>query len=181
MKTHRAGAALVMPALMAALLCASCSGDKKTPVKETVEEGPPKLLTTINMGDAKAEKQLVSGFYPIEANAWRWTGKDFTVILRPPAGSAAQGANLVFALSIPQVVVDKLHSVTLTASVNGTALAPQTYSQEGQAEYKRDAPAAALTGDSVRIDFHLDKAMPPGNGDMRQLGVIARSVALEAK
>ena len=38
-----------------------------------------------------------------------------------------------------------------------------------------------LRGDLVRVDFHLDKAMPPANGDMRQLGVVARSVALEAK
>lgn len=146
-----------------------------------MEEATPKLLTSINMGDPKGEKQLLSGFYSIESNAWRWTGKDFSVNLRPPAGSAAQGATLVFALSVPQVVIDKLHSITLTAAANGAALAPETYSQEGQVEYKRDLPAAALNGDTVRVDFHLDKVMPPANGDVRQLGVIARSVALEVK
>lgn len=181
MKTHQVRAALAGAALAAIALCAACSSDKKTPVKETVEETSPKLLTSINMGDPKGEKQLLSGFYGIESNAWRWTGKDFSVNLRPPAGSAAQGATLVFALSIPQVVIDKVHSVTLTATANGTALAPETYSQEGQVEYKRDLPAAALNGDTVRVDFHLDKVMPPANGDVRQLGVIARSVALEAK
>ncbi len=84
------------------------------------------------MGDPKQEKQLVSGFYGIEANSWRWTGKDFTVSLKPPAGSAVQGATLVFALSIPQVVIDKLKSVTLSASIDGTPLAPETYSHDGQ-------------------------------------------------
>jgi hypothetical protein len=166
-----------------ALCCAGCSSDKKTPVKATVEEAPgtPKLRSAVNMGDAKGEKQLLSGFYAIEANAWRWTGKDFSVALRPPTGSAAQGAVLHFALSVPQPAIDKLHSVTLSATVNGAALPPETYTHEGQADYKRDLAPNLLTGDSARIDFHLDKAMPPGNGDMRQLGIVARSVALEAK
>jgi hypothetical protein len=168
-----------------ALWCAGCSGgnDKKVPVKATVEEAPsaPKLLTAVNMGDPKGEKQLISGFFAIEANAWRWTGKDFAVNLRPPIGSAAQGATLNFQLSVPQTAIDKLHSVTLSATVNGTILAPETYSHEGQAEYKRDLAPGLLTGESVRIDFHLDKAMPPADGDKRQLGVVARSVALEAK
>jgi hypothetical protein len=160
-----------------------CSNDKRVPVKETVEEAPsaPKLLTAIAMGEPKGEKQLLAGFYGIEANAWRWTAKDFSVTLRPPAGSAANGATLDFAFSLPQGAIDKLSSVTLTATVGGTALPPQTYSKEGQAEYKRDLAPNLLAGDSVRVDFHLDKAMPPSNGDMRQLGVVARSVALEGK
>lgn len=165
-----------------ALWCAGCSNNK-TPVKETVEEAPsaPKLLPAVNMGDPKAEKQLLSGFYAIEANAWRWTGKDFSVALRPPAGAGAQGATLDFELSIPQGAIDKLHNVTLSATVNGTALLSETYSQEGGASYKRELAPNLLTGDVARVDFHLDKAMPPANGDMRQLGVVARSVALEAK
>ncbi len=172
------------PALAAlALIFAGCSGKQNVPTKETVEEAPsaPKLLSTVAMGDPKGASQLISGFYPIEANAWRWTGKDFSVNLRPPIGAAAQGAVLNFAFSLPQVAVEKLHSITLSASVNGTALPPQTFSAEGQAEYKREIAASSLSGDSVRVDFHLDKAMPPANGDRRQLGVVARSVALEAK
>jgi hypothetical protein len=31
------------------------------------------------------------------------------------------------------------------------------------------------------VEFQLDKAMPPGSGDLRELGIIARSVGLEAK
>jgi hypothetical protein len=165
------------------LLCAGCSNDKKVPQKDTVEEAPtaPKLLPSVDMGNPKAEKQLLSGFYAIEANAWRWTAKDFSVALRPPAGAATQGATLDFALSVPQAAIEKLHSVTLSATINGTGLPPETYSKEGEAAYKREIAPDLLSGDLVRIDFHLDKAMPPANGDMRQLGVVARSVALEVK
>jgi hypothetical protein len=172
----------------AALLAASALGwvgcsNNKVPVKDTVEEAPtaPKLLPAVDMGDPKAEKQLLSGFYAIEANAWRWTGKDFSVALRAPVGSAAQGATLDFELSVPEAAIEKLHNVALSATVNGTALAPETYSKEGMASYRRELAPNLFTGDLVRVDFHLDKAMPPANGDMRQLGVVARSVALEAK
>lgn len=171
--------------LLAALTLAlsGCNGEHKVTVKETVEETPAKAAVplVINMGDPKQEKQLVSGFYSIEDNAWRWTGKDFTVSLRTPAGSASQGAALDFALSIPQVTIDKLKSVTLSASVNGTALAPETYAREGQYDYKRDVASNLLTGASTRVEFHLDKAMPPAGGDARELGVVARSVGLESK
>lgn len=152
------------------------------PLKQTVEEpASPKLLTAVSMGEATAGKQLLTGFYGIENNAWRWTDQDFSVELRTPTGSAAQGATLVFDLTVPQVVIDHLHSVTLSAKIKGTSLAPETYSQEGQAQYKRDIPANVLSGPTVRVDFHLDKVMPPANGDRRQLGVIARNIALEGK
>ncbi len=167
-----------------ALALAACNRDHKVTVKETVEESsaPANLALTVNMGDPKQEKQLVSGFYGIEANSWRWTAKDFTVSLRPPsAASGAQGATLVFALSIPQVAIDKLKSVTLSASIDGTPLAPETYAHEGQYEYKRDVPPNSLGGNAVRVEFHLNKSMPPAGGDARELGIVARSVGLQSK
>jgi hypothetical protein len=175
-----------LPHLLAAALAFApigCKPDHKVTVKETVEEVPSvaKLPIVVSMGDPKQDKQLVSGFYGIEANSWRWTAKDFTVSLRPPAGSAVQGATLDFALSIPGVVIEKLKSVTLSASINGTALAPETYAQDGQFDYKRDIPSNLLAGNAVRVEFHLDKSMPPAGGDARELGIVARSIGLESK
>jgi hypothetical protein len=166
-----------------ALALAGCSREHKVTIKETVEEAPGTTGTAmvINMGDPKQERQLLGGFYAIESNSWRWTAKDFTVSLRPPAGSAAQGATLILALSIPQATIDRLKSVTLSAFVNGTALAPETYAREGQYEYKRDVLPTLLRGRAVRVEFHLDKSMPPAGGDARELGIVARSVGLESK
>jgi hypothetical protein len=178
-------AKLPFAAMLAALAVApaGCNREHKVTVKETVEETPATsaIPAVISMGDPKREKQLVTGFYGIEANAWRWTAKDFTVSLRPPAGSATRGATLDFALSIPQVAIDHLKSVVLSASINGTALAPETYAKDGQYDYKRDVPPNLLTGDAVRVEFHLDKAMPPAGNDARELGIVARSVGLESK
>ena len=46
------------------------------------------MQSVLNMGDPKVESQLVTGFHGIEAGAWRWTEKQFTVALRTPFGAA---------------------------------------------------------------------------------------------
>lgn len=149
---------------------------------DTIEEAP-RLASTVRMGDRTMASQLAGGFYGIEANAWRWTMQKFAVNLRPPAHSAQQGAVLELRLTVPRTNIDKLGSMTLSATLGGTALAPETYSKAGDYTYRREVPANLLAGDAVRIDFQLDKAMPPGDGgkgdvDQRQLGIVATSVRL---
>ena len=176
--------------LIAALLLAApaCKRAKVHHV-DTVEEAaapaapaaPVSLASSVPMGDPTMAKQLADGFYGVEADSWRWTAQKFAVNLHPPAGSAQKGAVLEFHLTLPATSIQKLGSVTLSASAGGNALAPETYSKPGAYIYKRDIPANALSGDAVRIDFQLDKAMPPGDVDKRELGIVASSVALVAK
>jgi hypothetical protein len=82
---------------------------------------------------------------------------------------------------VPEVVIKRLKFVTISASVRGLRLSPETYLQPCEAVYARDIPPGILSGDSVRVDFALDKAILPGQGDGRELGVIAHSLALETK
>src|SRR5579872_6126501 len=141
----------------------SCKRPKTVHVEQTEEEGP-RLASVIHFSDPKLELQLITGFYAIEGNAWRWTAKQFAVVLRVPPGAAQRGATLDLALTVPQVVVDKLKTVTLAAKVDGHELPPETYSTSGQFDYKRDIPPGTLTAGSARVEFALDKAMPPANG-----------------
>jgi hypothetical protein len=127
------------------------------------------------------ESQLASGFYGIEGNAWRWTAKQFTVVLRVPGGAAERGASLDMALTVPPVIIEKLKADSLSATAAGHPLPPETYTTSGQFHYKRDLAPGTLANQSVRVEFHLDKAMTPGNGDLRELGLIVASVGLEAK
>ena len=147
---------------------------------DTVEEAP-RLASSVRMGDRTMAHQLAGGFYEIEANAWRWTMQKFAVNLRPPARSAQQGAVLELHLTVPPPSIQKLGSITLSASAGGTPLAPETYSKAGEYTYRRDVPSNLLAGDAVRIDFQLDKAVPPGDVDKRELGIVASSVGLVSK
>jgi hypothetical protein len=144
-------------------------------------EGSKRLASTVRMGDRLAAGQLASGFHGVENNAWRWTERKFAIDLGTPAGAAEKGAILELKLTVPPPTIAKLQSVTLSASVGGTALAPETYSAVGQHTYRREILPGALAGETVRIDFELDKAMSPGGGDVRELGIVANSIGLTAR
>ncbi len=84
-------------------------------------------------------------------------------------------------LNIPDVVVQQLGAVTLSATVGQSPLAPEKYTKAGNYVYARDVPASALVGDNVTIDFALDKAIPAGKIETRELGLIVTSVGLVTK
>jgi hypothetical protein len=135
----------------------------------------------LNTADPRVAPQLLRGFHPIEGNAWRWTAGEFAAVLKPPAGADLKGATLVFRFTVPDTVIRQLHSVKLSASVNGTALAPETYSAAGEQNYSRDVPASVLKGDTATVEFALDKHLPPAGEERRDLGVVATMIGFEAK
>ncbi|MGC9948161.1 MAG: hypothetical protein ABSF64_17490 [Bryobacteraceae bacterium] len=165
--------------LTLALASAGCQRRKRVNV-ETVEETPV-LASVVATADPHAAAQLIGGFYGVEQNSWRWTSGRFSVLLRPPRSAAAKGALLQLKFSVPDVSISKLKGVSLSASVNGTALAPESYTQAGQFTYSRDVPPNLLAGDAVRVDFSLDKTIPPGASDRRELGVVVSLVGFQPK
>jgi hypothetical protein len=164
------------------------SRQKVVETRPTVEEIPsatpagPPIPASIDMGDPRAVSQLAGGFHQIEDNAWRWTEKQFSVQLGVPADAPQRGANLVLKVTLPQALLDKLGSgVTLTGYVEGSGLGAETWQKAGAYEYRRFISMNLLRGNTVKIDFLLDKALPPGAVDQRELGVIVSAVALESR
>jgi hypothetical protein len=158
----------------------ACKGKRVEVQNEEPNAGAPRLFSTFRMNDATAAGQLLSGFYPVEANAWRWTGRKFSVLLRNPPGAAQTGGNLSLNFTIPDVSIQQLKSVTLSAGVNGMMLKSQEYTAGGTQVFTADVPASMLAADSVKVDFALDRSIPPGV-DKRDLGIVAASVGLAAK
>ncbi|HTW64544.1 MAG TPA: hypothetical protein VME17_08010 [Bryobacteraceae bacterium] len=143
--------------------------------------GPPAVVTDARAGDPQVAGRFTEGFYAIEANAWRWTAKDFAVTLNPPPHAAERGARLVMHLVIPDPVIQHSKFVELSSSIQGLKLDPQVFAKAGQYTYERDVPADKLQGKDVRIDFAVDHTLPPENGDIRTLGIIVNEVGLVAK
>lgn len=148
---------------------------------EATDEGSQKLLPMVHVADPRSSVQLLKGFYDVEQGSWRWTKQNFSVMLRPPAGAVQKGATLQLKFSVPDPVIERLKSVTLSANVAGVALPSETYTKPGEYVYTRDVPAAALAGEAVTAAFSLDKALPPGEADQRELGVVVSSAGLETK
>jgi len=166
---------------LAALLWAPMACKHKKPAAQQVVQEATRVPTTVQLGDPRAAGQVISGFYDIEDSAWRWTGKQFVVELGTPIGAGGRGATLELYFTIPAVVIEKNPSITLSATVDGNVLPPETYTKPGEQFYKRDVPPSLMNADAVRVAFELDKTMTPGGADARVLGVIATKVALVRK
>jgi hypothetical protein len=159
----------------------ACTGKHDRVTVQNEEEGSaPPLASTVAMNDSRAAAQLLSGFYSIENNSWRWTAGKFSVRLRTPPGAGQSGAALSFSFTIPDTTMRKLKSMTLAASVGGMALKSAAYNAPGAQVFSADVPASMLAADSIKVDFALDKTLQP-EGDKRELGVIANSVGLVGK
>jgi hypothetical protein len=167
-------------ALLAVVAIApACRMKKKSHANVTEDDG--QLASIVNVADPRATIQLVRGFHAVESDSWRWTMKNFTVTLRPPSGSAQNGAKLELKFSIPDVIFDRVGAITLGARVNGVDLGPETYSKAGDDAYTRDVPASALQGDAATFDFSVNKSLPPSDKDQRELSIIVTTVGLVLK
>lgn len=142
------------------------------------ETSTPHAASTIFMGDPAKGAQLLTGFYGIEAGKWRWSAKNFSVLLKAPPGSQRNGAELALQLSIPDSQLQRLGPITLTADVGGRALPPHTYTTSDASVYSAHVPAQALQSGFAVINFQLDKAAVVA-GDARELGVIITGVSLD--
>jgi hypothetical protein len=168
--------------LALALLLAVVGCKRKETVNVQTEDEAPRMASVVHTGDPQSDPQLVTGFYAIEQNSWRWTAQRFSVVLRPPAGGVERGATLNMQLAVPDAVISRLKTISISGNIGPTQLSPETYTEQGSYTYTRDIPAKLLAGDGLRVDFKLDKSLPPGTGgDQRELGVIVSSVGLEAK
>ncbi len=156
----------------AALVLGGCSRPAGIVVEaEDVFPGP---ATVVQMADSRLAPSLLGGWHDLEDGSWRWTERRFTVLLKAPPGGQAATLKLEFAL--PDAVVTRLGSLRLEAKVNGTSLAAQFYDRAGQLIYSRRVPPEALRGETALVEFELDKALPPGPNDARELGVIVAGV-----
>jgi hypothetical protein len=169
-------------AVVAGLVSLACpTNEPGIPLEEEFgDELPIELLSSVNVADPRAEEQLVRGFHGLEQRAWRWTQQEFVVLLQPPPAVAGGGYSLDARLTIPGVAIERLGPIAVSAEVGGLDLGPEVFSEaEENVLYTREVPAEAIQGDEpVQVTFRLDKAIPAGELDSRELGVVALSFAL---
>jgi hypothetical protein len=138
---------------------------------------PPNMVSTLEAGDAQHASQFAAGFYDVENNAWRWTGKQFIAVLAPPDGAADHGAafSIVFTATEPMLKANP--SVTVSCAVDGQALAPQTFTAPGK--YVMTRQLQPLVAPTAQISCSVDHTfVPKANGDTRELGIIVTRLGL---
>jgi hypothetical protein len=81
--------------------------------------------------------------------------------------------------SVPEALVGRVGSLTVTARVNGGTIATQTWTAPGEYTFSAPVPKAQLDAEAVTVDFSLDKFLAAGQADSRELGLIVSSVELQ--
>jgi hypothetical protein len=170
---------LVFVLIVATFLSFSCKPKRKWATPEPLSQ-QLFLASSLSISDPASRSQLLSGFHELE-DTWRWTRKDFSVELGRPGTAAQKGARVNLVFAIPDLVIQKLKSITLYAVINEVKLPSETYRKPGDYTYSGDLPPAVFTAKKVKVDFHLDKALPPTATDGRELGIIVSAIGFENK
>lgn len=151
------------PVLLSALGCHN--------VKEPVSK--------LDLADPATSYQLLTGFWWVESNSWRWTAREFSVALQPPVSAEMRGATLNLHLYIPDSQIESLGPMTLDATAEGEELQPETFAKGGTYIYTREIPKDLMATSILPVKFSFDKALPPYKSDGRELAAIVTGIELE--
>jgi len=148
-----------------------------TPASEPRQEPalPPAMVFELRVADAGLKDRLLRGFYE-GTNAWKWTGRQFAVLLDAPPPLDAP-TYLVLDFNAPDELMKVVKEVTVTARVNGEVVGSQKYSASGRYFFQCSVPLPLLKKSPAEVEFELDRAAKdPDNG--RELGLIVVNVRL---
>ena len=168
---------LILAATLALLATPACKRVHHPNPNATVEE-ESELSSSIRMADPSDSAQLLSGFYNLEQNAWRWTTKQFSISLACPKSSTPSPGRLEFQFTIPDVAADALAGLTVSASVEGRSLGSYHAVKPGEQTAVFSVPPEIMQADALIVDFSLDKTIPRREAETRDLGVIALAFRL---
>ena len=116
---------------------------------------------------------------PVHDVARRWTER----LIRPSAGAALAGAGWA-ALTRPRALFSVLAAVLVGYRRRPALLVRARHDRRlprPEAALFAHLTQAPLAGESVRVDFELDKSMPPSGADLRDLGLVVLSAGLDSK
>lgn len=163
----------VAPLLAILLLGAPACKRVHHPNPEATIEEESDLASAILMSQPRDTSQLLTGFYDLEQGAWRWTARQFSVSLAPPAPRAERPGRLEFRFTVPDIAAADLKGVKIQATVEGRSLGAFQSTQPGEQIATFEIPKELMKADALIIDFALDKTIPHRESETRELGLIA--------
>jgi hypothetical protein len=117
---------------------------------------------------------LLNGWHDPESSGWRWTCRSFSIeVPNPPPKPRA----LQFEVYVPRECV-KGGSLRLVASSGPVQLFSQEFDRPGVHSVVRRVSLPRAAG-ALRIDFELNRALPPDAQDRRERGIIFSRIRLD--
>jgi len=122
------------------------------------------LLRSRNF-EVEAGCQLVSGWHGLENGAWRWTERQFSLVVAPG------GQRVCLKVRAPE---DLTFPLVLTAHSGGVEIGRHEIAGAGDYEFAQMAPEGA----EALVEFEVDRAAGPSEEDGRERGLVVRGVEL---
>lgn len=168
-------------AITAAFCVTPACKRRKSLTVDLTDEGAGQLSSVVHTADPKTATQLTRGFHAVEQNSWRWTKGHFSVALQTPPTAAVKGGVLTLKFGLPDLLIERLKSIEVSAVVNGRQLPAKKFDKPGEHEYSVPVPAEAFSSEVVSVDFSLSKYLAAGEVDLRELGLVAKTIAIEPR
>jgi hypothetical protein len=144
------------------------------PTRPVAEPG----LSYLNLGDIRSKAQLRAGWYGIEDGGWRWMSKRAEAVLRVPA-DVAPGFEIQ--LFFPPGFMQRAGGpITLSVLLDGHPLARETYREPGGYRLAHTVTRELLTRPTTLVTLQLDRTVPPGESDRRELGTVVSRLGFVA-
>ncbi len=156
------------------LAFATFGSSRSDPVTAEGDERAFCLLKSVPL-ERQGEIEFLHGWHQLEYGCWRWTEREFAVLAPLPASMRPM---LKLRFFLPELVIQKVGPLTLAAWVDERPLASETYAEPGEHVYVRGL-VGGPTDQRVRIEFRLDRALPPDDTDPRERGIIVSSLTIE--
>jgi 4-amino-4-deoxy-L-arabinose transferase-like glycosyltransferase len=117
-----------------------------------------------------AETQLLSGFYEVQSDVWRWMGPSGTAVLRIPDQTQS--------FEIDLYVPDNSPTRRITVALGGRLLADLPIAEPGG--HVLHVPIERPLGASARVVLRVDATFSPA-GDERDLSVVVNSFGFKPR
>lgn len=160
-----------------AISCSPPAIEYPVPPQRALPASEPDIVTLLAVNDPVAPRHVVQdimlGDKPEE---WVWTNQ------KPRFWTAVNGNEgwlFEARFTVPGVVLERLHKVTLTFSVNDHPLGSRTYDKDGGYVFTAAVPPALLTAEPEHVVFGFDvDPVYIAEGDGNKLGVLLSAMGL---
>ena len=139
--------------------------------------GDERAFCLVRSRAVRQQAHLLNGWHRIEPAGWRWTEGRFAVAFHDCKRDGGPHLRLNFA--IPESLADQLCPLKLAAAAGGRELGAATFASAGEHLFQTRVPEKLRECEPLVIEFTLDKSVPPGPVDKRELGVVVTSVELD--
>ena len=126
-------------------------------------------VSEVKASGGVSQERMVDGFYPGTAE-WLWTAPKFVLLLDPAKDALPSYLEIEF--NVPDELISSSPVVTVTAKVNGTEVARQSYNKAGRNVISVEVPGGPLKRKPAEVEFVTDHSFSE-NGKQKALIFLA--------